>query len=371
MTSLVPGDTTKRSRRRLSLEEKTLLHSELRNGNSIAQVQNHVGCSRRTVFDIQKNAASILEQAAHRGSGMTKTVKPSQFPEIDQHLFQWVQMARSARLPVSSASLSAKAHHIRELLLSQNNSPQQKEALIQFSASSTWVGRFTARHALRSVRLHGKAGSVTISDVSQGIAQFCENLSTYDVDNIYNQDETGLFFKLFPKQSYVLESEGGKTLRGITGMGAKDRVTLFVCTNATGTRKLPMVMIGKAKRPRWFSLSPPAVPYMSQRNAWADTITFKHWFTSCFIPFIRRHTSDKVALVMDNCGSHNADLWDTYDLIAMFTLLPNCTSVYQPMDMGVIAAFKLRYRRILLGNISNVLEERTSFRQAGKKRKPA
>ena len=217
---------------------------------------------------------------------MTKTVKPSQFPGIDQHLFQWVQMARSARLPVTSESVSAKALHIRELLLSQNNSREQEEALIKFTASPTWVGRFTARHALISVRLRGKAGSVNISDVSQGIAQFCENLSTYDVDNIYNMDETGLFFNLFPRQSYVLESESGKTLRGVTGMGAKDRVTLFVCTNATGTRKLPRAMIGKAKKPRCFSLSLPAVPYMSQRNAWADKITFKHWFTSCFIPFI-------------------------------------------------------------------------------------
>ena len=187
MTSLVPGDTTKRSRPRLSLEEKSLLLSDLRNGKSIAQVQHHFGCSRRTVFDIPKDAASILEQAAHRGSGMTKTVKPSQFPDIDQHLFQWVQMARSARLPVTSASLSAKALHIRELLLSQNNSPQQEEALIKFSASPTWVGRFTTRHALRSVRLHGRAGSVNISDVSQGFAQLRENLSTYDVENIYNR----------------------------------------------------------------------------------------------------------------------------------------------------------------------------------------
>ena len=96
---------------------------------------------------------------------MTKTVKPSPFREIDQHLFPWVQMARSARLAVTSASLSAKALHIRELLLLQNDSPQQEEALIKFSASPTWVGRFTARHALRFVRFHGKAGSANISDV--------------------------------------------------------------------------------------------------------------------------------------------------------------------------------------------------------------
>ena len=154
------------------------------------------------------------------------------------------------------------------------------------------------------------------------------------MDTIYNIDETGLFFKLFPKQSYVLESESGKKLRGVTGMGAKDRFTLFVCTNATGTRRLPMAMIGKAKKPLCFSLSYPAVPYISQRNASADTTTLNHWLTSCFILSIRRHTSDKVALVIDNCGPHSADLWDTYDQIAMLTLPPNCTSVHPPMDMG-------------------------------------
>lgn len=93
MTSLVLGDPTKFSRCRLSLAQISVVLSELKNVKSVAQAHIHLAYSRRSVFDIQTNAASILEQATHYSSGMTKTVRQSQFPDIDQHLFQLVQMA--------------------------------------------------------------------------------------------------------------------------------------------------------------------------------------------------------------------------------------------------------------------------------------
>ena len=47
---------------------------------------------------------------------------------------------------------------------------------------------------------------------------------------------------------------------------------------------------------------------------------------------------------MDNCGPHGADLVDNRAQVTILTLSPNCTSVFQPMDMGVIAALKLKYK---------------------------
>ena len=93
-------------------------------------------------------------------------------------------------------------------------------------------------------------------------------------------------------------------------MKAKDRITAYVGTNADGTSKLPMAIIGKPMNPRGFRLEKPPVPYFSQRNACSDSVTFNKWFYNLFIPFVRRKTSKPVALLMDNCGPHGTDIVD-------------------------------------------------------------
>ena len=49
-------------------------------------------------------------------------------------------------------------------------------------------------------------------------------------------------------------------------MKAKDRITVIACVNATGSCKLPPVMIGSAKKPCSFT---PRLPYYNQKNAGA------------------------------------------------------------------------------------------------------
>ena len=77
-----------------------------------------------------------------------------------------------------------------------------------------------------------------------------------------------------------------------------------------------------------------------------------------FLPFIRRSTSSNVALLMDNCGSHGKDLVDIREQVTIFTLPPNCTSVHQPRDMGVISAWKSRYHHTLLRDRIVTMETR-------------
>ena len=60
-------------------------------------------------------------------------------------------------------------------------------------------------------------------------------------------DETGLNYHLLPRQSYVHKSASGA--RGTKHMNSKDRVTLYIATNSTGTHKVPLAMIGNSKNP--------------------------------------------------------------------------------------------------------------------------
>ena len=70
-------------------------------------------------------------------------------------------------------------------------------------------------------------------------------LSRYSESDIFNADETGLYYRLLPDRSHVLK---GENLAG--GKKSKGRVTILVCANMNGTEKLPLLMIGKSKKPR-------------------------------------------------------------------------------------------------------------------------
>ena len=71
-------------------------------------------------------------------------------------------------------------------------------------------------------------------------------LYNYDLKDIYNADEFGLFYQRVPNKTYQLKSEkfsGGKL--------SKVRITGMASANAVGD-KLPMFVIGKARKPRCF-----------------------------------------------------------------------------------------------------------------------
>ena len=93
---------------------------------------------------------------------------------------------------------------------------------------------------------------------------------------------------------------------------SKERVTINACSNVTGTIKLPLQVIGKAKNPRCFrglrmDLLP--VEYCGQKNAWMSFDIFYGWFHQSFIPTVRKELCSlglepKVVLVLDNCPAH-------------------------------------------------------------------
>lgn len=56
-----------------------------------------------------------------------------------------------------------------------------------------------------------------------------------------------------PRRTYVLESEGRRKVHGIEGMKAKDRIKVFLCTNADGSHKVPLRIIKKGTQPSLLS----------------------------------------------------------------------------------------------------------------------
>jgi len=103
------------------------------------------------------------------------------------------------------------------------------------------------------VHLHGEAGEVDLVANEGSMKKFRDRIAKlvdkYEIQpgQIFNADQTGLFYSKLPNHSYAKREHKG-TMRGEKLMKAKERVTIMVCVGSDGT-KIPLTMVGKAVRP--------------------------------------------------------------------------------------------------------------------------
>jgi len=307
-----------------------------------------VPVSKTTGLAIMARAAIYRQMPDDPSSLERVNTRGSKWPELDKKLYEWYLAVYSLghrRIPITTAVLQEAALMIAAQL-----------SIGDFTASHGFVRGFLRRHQICNVALHGEAGAVNQAAAAAAIAKIRSQLEGFDPELIYNMDETGLLYRCLPSRSYVPRRDR-KRARGTKTMRAKERVTLVLCTNATGSHKLPIAMIGTAALPMCFRGPGNAcpLPYFSQKCAWMDTRVYKMWFTTVFLPAVRdRHPGGNSALIMDNSATHDVHL-AAPDVTVLF-LPPNTTAVYQPMDAGVIAAIKRRYKRRLLALVVRRLQ---------------
>jgi hypothetical protein len=233
----------------------------------------------RKVWDKQEQ---ILERSALMSDeAKEKTFRSSIgcFTELEDMLYVWIDSMRCANLPVPPSLAIVKAKNIASNL----SIPET-----DFKASWQWLRRFKVRRGLQKMLLHGEGAEVNKSDL--GLLAALDDLyaiiAQYDPENVYNMDETGLFFRLLPRYSLLMPNEDISTTRG--KKKSKDRVSLIVCANAVGSHKIPCALIGKPKALACIKDRRWPVPYFIQAKAWMDAETCWKWFNEVFIPEVKK-----------------------------------------------------------------------------------
>ena len=163
-------------------------------------------------------------------------------------------------------------------------------------------------------------------------------LKGYSPSDIYNGDETTLFYKSLPLRTYCHTDDkpAGSAKR-------KDRLTLLIITNMDGSDHRKLSVIGKAKTPRCLQkkykmqVKDMAVKWYASKNAWM-TGDIHHRIMTKFNTQMRM-AGQHVLYVCDNASSHQVR---EYSHVKFLMLPPNATSVVQPLDQGIIWSVKSR-----------------------------
>ncbi|KAG0441534.1 Jerky like protein [Dictyocoela muelleri] len=94
------------------------------------------------------------------------------------------------------------------------------------------------RHNISLKNCSGEKFNVNNQNYDEFIRIFKGKVYEYGKENVYNCDETGLFYKIAPKKS--LFTKARSVIKSFKG-----RITVMLVCNMTGTPKLKPVIIGK------------------------------------------------------------------------------------------------------------------------------
>ncbi|KAH7937015.1 hypothetical protein HPB49_007211 [Dermacentor silvarum] len=111
-----------------------------------------------------------------------------------------------------------------------------------FKCSNGWLERFKERHGVTSKPIVGESAAVNRDTVDVRLQHRLQVLvEKYEDKDIYNLDEAAFFNKMLPNRTF--------TTAGRSSSGGKRSKVLFGA-NATGKDKLPLLIVGKAEKPR-------------------------------------------------------------------------------------------------------------------------
>lgn len=210
------------AKRAFTIHEKLSIITEIENGTTQADVCKKMNLRQSTVSNIWKNREKIKNDC--KINDKRKRMRLSSHPRIDEMLLRWFQQTRASNIPISGPMMKTKAEELGKLVGDK------------FTCSDGWLDRFKKRHNIVFEKVCRKSASVDKNLCNDWISQVWPAISKrYSEENIFNADETGIFFRM----THKLKDErcnGGKL--------SNERITALVCSNASGTEKRKLLVIG-------------------------------------------------------------------------------------------------------------------------------
>ena len=254
-------------------------------------------------------------------------IRHGKFPLLDDQLYSWFKQMRANEIELTG-----------DMILEQAKILAVSLDYIDFKGSQGFLEKFKSRYGIKFRKFYGQGRSVDDTVVDDWLTKLPDILSNFEPKDIYNWDETALFFAQTKNASLVTENEHkNKDARG--KKPEKQRVTLLLGASMEG-EKLPPIIIGKHQSPRGFANARIPLDYHHSKSAWMTSEIFEKILTR----FDRsmKVQGRKVLLFIDNCSAHKKP--HQLQNVTLHFFPPNITSRCQPLDMGVIAAFKNHYK---------------------------
>ena len=347
-------------RKTLTFEEKGIILDKLARGVRVITVANEYGVNESSIRTIRKNGDKIRAALLAGNAATSKSLRSASnivLARTEKLLIKYLDRQRKSGIGVDNKLLSAKACHFYNVLSAKMDvaSPQP------FGASKGWLRSFNKRHNLHRKKFTGESVSADANAASAYPAFFRDIMleGGYTADQVYNADETGLIWKKMPDSTYIAR----ETKKAPGRKAYKDRFTLLLCCNASGTHKMKPTVVHKSLNPRSYArVTDRGVYWYKNKAAWVTQAVTNEWFDDHFVPDAREHCRKmnvdfKVLLILDNAPGHPHLLEGRHPDVKVVFLPPNTTSILQPLDQELIAILKAKYYSYLFKKFHTSLDD--------------
>lgn len=326
-------------RKCLTIGDKLKVLEAVDGGTKQKNIAAKFGIAANTVSGIVKNREKLLKESEQWNSGR-KRMRLCMHEDLDKAVLKWIHVVRDKNIPLSGSMVKEKALFYAQSLGHSN-----------FQASNGWLQKFKIRNSICEKVICGESADVSDEKCLEWTQSVLKNiLEKYDPKDIFNADETGLFFKCIPNRTLTFKND-----KCFGGKNSKERITVMIGANMIGTEKLKLLVIGKSKNPRCFKgVKSLEVDYDFNKKAWMTSSIFEEWLSK-FNKKIGRE-GRKVALIVDNCPAHPSSIKSKFKNVELVFFPPNMTSKLQPMDQGIIKNLKFHYRKKILHKIITAIE---------------
>ena len=184
-----------RKRKHLTLEDKVKIIKKHKEGRSVQALKEEYVCGQTQIYSILKLKESIMNTYESNASSSSHTLghkaRNSSFSKINDSLYEWYLLACSKNIYPDGPILKEKAKEIAEKL-----------GIKGFKASNGWLDKWKQHHFIKRASVCGESGDVSGATVDSWKERLPEILSGYQMENIYNLDETGCFWRSLPDKGF-------------------------------------------------------------------------------------------------------------------------------------------------------------------------
>ena len=347
----------------IDLETKLKVIKEYESGKSVMVIARQSGMSHSTIATILKNKNKVTE--AVKGSASLKATRLTKIREgpisyMEKLLITWIEDQAQKHIPLSTMTITTKAKSLFAML-KEKAGPDYN---VEFTASSGWFQRFKNRYSLHNVKVSSESVGADVKAAEEFLETLDELIveENYLPEQIFNMDETYLFWKLMPERTFF-----HKEAKSVPGFKAfKDRITVLLGGNVAGYKLKPFV-IWHSENPKAFKhINKHTLPvyYRSNKKSWMTQLLFQDALLNCYASEMEKYCLEnnipfKILLILDSAPGHPPFIGDLHPNIKLVFLPPHTTSLIQPMDQGVKETFKAYYLRRTFAQAIAATEEDT------------
>ena len=342
----------KRKRNAINLETKLKVIEDVRAKMIYDDIASKYSISNKcTISKIWNDREKLLEKAKNVGIGSVKTIKKiknGKYDSLDKAVCDWIDQCEANNVPLTQEVIQEKAKTLHEKLGLEGN----------FVASNGWLQKMAKRFDVKKVTMHGEKKDANQIEFDKWLPEAQKIIRKYKLKDVYNVDETGLFYRLLPNKTYVVKQKN-TSYHG--GKMDKTRITVAVCVNADGSDKRKLLVIGRYKEPRAIKgIKSLPVNYRNNTSSWMTSALFEEYLRD--LNRNMKAQNRKILLITGNFSGHRKKKSDgggdfKFSNIELLFLPANTTSIGQPVDLGIIKNMKNLYRNLVIKRMLRHLDE--------------